>query len=691
MNEQIASDEEIVKGLIAGVASTRRSVSVAACNAVLDLLTTSVGRCRLLEFSAIDNLMKQLKTGAYRRVPKSSIPSISLIKEEVGTNTCFRIGFMEDEYPILLLQAAITLINECTLEQLRKIPGELSKNLLTYLTNLWTEVHKLILVDTVQKSERFFYLSNIRTSNLAECLFRLSMERSFPLPSKFQEVKRSIFHLGQISFESFVVNHWEESPLLITRPSNLVLQDNVFSFFLQRISSKETIHPFLACLLKNHASALPISSDELDIISFLKEAREHIGCPMIYQQDLRVLKTLDSEGEMHFFHGSSEVPHFLYARDISRCEEAYNDGYTFALRGMEFHFQDIAAISEGLATLFGQPSTGVNMYLTPPNSQGLARHRDDHCVLVCQIRGVKRWKIFPNPCPRLPRLYEPVDDLLDLESQNKLIDGCKEFLLREGDILYIPRGFPHEACTVIDDAKPNGNAEFSLHLTLAIEIEPPFEWEGFVHVALYNWCRNYNTSTRTSCESSSRDIDDVALHLMHIAIKLIGEVDPMFRKACLVGSISFPSVTEGWLQTHQQSTFNHLLKRINANSNFSDVVSTIKATIGKHEDLFEKLRWLRHLDPQTSSMEMENLFYLLVHEKDKVEAAFMEVKSEFCNGVVFEDVIPHYSVILEKYRRTRKQYINGIESKPEGKTEEESRKGEDLLAFPSTCKYAFTV
>lgn len=585
--------------------------------------------------------------------------------EEVSKKTCFRIGFMEDEHPILLLHVAITLINECTLEQLRKVPRELSKNLLTYLAKLWTEVRKHILVDAVQESERFFYLSNIRTNNLAESLFRISMEGIFSIPSKFQEVKRSIFHLGQISFESFVVNHWEESPLLITRPSNALLHDNAFSSFLQYIRSKETVPSFIACLLQNHASALPISSDELDIISFLKEAREHIGCPIIYQQDIRVLKTLDSKGEMHFFQGSSDsngsqVPHFLYAHDILKCEEAYNDGYTFALRGLEFHFQDIATISEGLAILFGQPSTGVNMYLTPPNSQGLARHRDDHCVLVCQIRGVKRWKIFPNPCPRLPRLYEPVDDLLDLESENELIDGCKEFLLREGDILYIPRGFPHEACTIIDDAKPNGNAESSLHLTLAIEIEPPFEWEGFVHVALHHWGRNYNLSTRISCESSSWDHDDVAVHLMHIAIKLIGDVDPMFRKACLVGAISFPSVTQGWLHTHQQSTFDQLLSKVNAKSNFRDVVSNVEAAIRKHEDVFENLRWLRHLDQNIPSMGMEDLIHLLVHEKDKVEAAFMEVKSAFCNGVVFEDIVPHYRMILEKYRRTRKQYINGM-------------------------------
>lgn len=381
---------------------------------------------------------------------------------------------MEDEYPILLLHVAITLINECTFEQLEKVPKELSKNLSTYLSTLWAEVHRHILIDTLHELERIFYLSNIRTNNLAESLFRLSMGSTFSMPSKFQEVKKRFFYLGQNSFEYFIMNQWEQSPFLIKRPSNDPLHDNIFISFSQFLNSNETVSSFLSFLLQNVTSALPISSDELDIINFLKESRENIGCPIIYQQDIRVVKTLDDKKEIHFFE-ASHVPYFLNAHDILRCEEAYKDGYTFALRGMEFRFKDIAAISEGLSFLFGQPSTGVNMYLTPPNSQGLARHRDDHCVLVCQIRGVKRWKIFPNPCPRLPRLYERVDDLLDLEGESEIIDKCKEFLLREGDILYIPRGFPHEACTIIDDDETNGNIDFSLHLTLAIEIEPPFE------------------------------------------------------------------------------------------------------------------------------------------------------------------------------------------------------------------------
>ncbi|XP_071729670.1 uncharacterized protein [Rutidosis leptorrhynchoides] len=498
-----------------------------------------------------------------------------------------------------------------------------------------------------------FYTSNIRTNNLAECLFRLSVEGTITTSFTSHEVKKSIFDFGQNSFESFIVNHWEQSPLLIQKPSNFSFQDNIFSPFSRFLRSNKTIFSFLDFMFHNLTSALPISSDELDISNFLNESRENIGCPLMYQQDIRVVKTLESKGENHFFQGP-----VLNAHDILRSREAYNDGYTFAMRGMEFRFKDIADISEGLTFLFGQPSTGVNMYLTPPNSQGLARHRDDHCVLVCQIRGVKKWKIFPNLGPHLPRLYENVDDLVYLEGENKL-DGFKEVLLREGDVLYIPRGFPHEACTVIDDdSEKIGNEEFSLHLTLAIEIEPPFEWEGFLHLALSLWGQNYKFTNHIPCEYSSQNLHNVAVYLMHISIKLIGECDPRFRKACLIGADSFKS--EDWLQTHQKSTFDSLLSKIYSDSNFNVIVSNLEAAVRKNEDFFDKLRWVCHLDQKMSSIELEDIFNVVDHQKDKVEAAFIEAKSEFCNGIVFDEAVHHYNLLLEKYRIIRKQYINGM-------------------------------
>lgn len=57
MNERIAMDGETVKALVSALAHPKRRVTLAACNAVLDLCTTSIGRQCLLDFSSLEALM----------------------------------------------------------------------------------------------------------------------------------------------------------------------------------------------------------------------------------------------------------------------------------------------------------------------------------------------------------------------------------------------------------------------------------------------------------------------------------------------------------------------------------------------------------------------------------------------------------------------------------------------------------
>lgn len=56
-NKQIAADAEIVRGLVSLLRNSEKRVLVAAANAVLDLSTTSVGRQKLLESSALEALL----------------------------------------------------------------------------------------------------------------------------------------------------------------------------------------------------------------------------------------------------------------------------------------------------------------------------------------------------------------------------------------------------------------------------------------------------------------------------------------------------------------------------------------------------------------------------------------------------------------------------------------------------------
>lgn len=404
-----------------------------------------------------------------------SFPSVGLCMENRRNVASARIAFTEDEPTVSLLSAAITLTNACSMDRLEMIPRRLSQKFLFNLKKLWEKVHDQTLDVNTRKSGQW-RPSNISVNNLAESIFRLSIGADqLADPFSSVSIEKQFFGADELCFKTFMLNYWEASPFLVTRLSRSSTEEDVLRSFSRYLSNKGLFPTFLS-ILKSFVSCVPLASDEMNILSFLEEARDQLGCPILYQQDIRVVRTEQSESEVHFFCASLDQscnkPSAFVVDDIMKCTEAYKEGYTIALRGVEFRFAKIAAVADCLANLFGQPSVGVNMYLTPRNSQGLARHFDDHCVFVCQLLGTKQWKVFSQPALQLPRLYDPLDSQHGLEVES-LLGGCRKLLLKEGDILYIPRGFAHEACT--DDGGTGDFSGFSLHVTFGIEVEPPFE------------------------------------------------------------------------------------------------------------------------------------------------------------------------------------------------------------------------
>ena len=83
---------------------------------------------------------------------------------------------------------------------------------------------------------------------------------------------------------------------------------------------------------------------------------------------------------------------------------------------------------------------GSNAYLTPASAQGLALHCDDVEVFACQLEGTKEW-----------RLYAPLDPLARTHSpdyrRSEVGAETHRVILREGDMLYVPRGTVHQANT----------------------------------------------------------------------------------------------------------------------------------------------------------------------------------------------------------------------------------------------------
>lgn len=395
------------------------------------------------------------------------------------------IWLEEDEYCTLLLQGATALINSCTIEQLSRIPADLSENFLLLLKGLWGQAYKHNLYcgsSRCDHKENEVSASIVGTNNLIESIFRLSVNYGLHPESKdIEHVKKYLFDSGEVSVKQFLSEVWETSPMLMRHASKASLRQNgIFNSLLLYLGTEKAIPSILPSILECITSCPAIESDELDILQVIEGIKDNLGSPILYNQDIRVVRKKPGEKESHYFleqldSSFSMGPHILSMNDLLECKEAFMDGYSIALRGMEFRYQTIAVIADGLASLFGQPSAGVNMYLTPSNSQGLARHSDDHCVFVCQLIGAKRWTVYSRPDFQLPRLYESSYSSNDTEDKNCEAHGHQQILLKEGDVLYIPRGIPHEAIAVADDEDANNTTGFSLHLTLAIEIEPPFE------------------------------------------------------------------------------------------------------------------------------------------------------------------------------------------------------------------------
>ncbi|XP_051142871.1 uncharacterized protein LOC127259532 [Andrographis paniculata] len=655
MNEKVAMEDEIVEGLISNCGSTKPEIAMAACNAMLDLSTASIGRRRLVEFSAIKSLLL-----CFIQESETPVSTVSLAEELKLIE--------EDEYRILLLRCAITLVNSCSVEELHHIPTKLSEKFTELLKLVWRAAHRQQLCSISSGCDQIRKLG-ISISSLAESIFRLSLKYDQDPRSKdFENVKKSIFDSGEVSIEQFLSEIWEVSPMLIANISEAAMR-SMFSPFVKYLGRKEEIPKFITSMLKDTISCPAMASDDLDIIHVIDELKKELGCRIVYNQDIRVVKTSCGGRESHYFQNQfdsscTSTPHVFGIDDLKKCEEAFNQGYSIALRGVEFRFQSIATIANGLASLFGQPSAGVNMYLTPSNSQGLARHSDDHCVFVCQLIGEKKWTIFPRSNSQLPRLYEPFESLHDLGGESPEINGCRHFLLKEGDVLYIPRGFPHEARTgAADDQNIDENIGFSLHLTLSVEVEPPFEWEGFMQVAMHCWDKKVLSLLRKSNDSMEWNLHVLAVRLMHVAIKLIGDSDLAFRKACLVGATALPSY-KTHLSNNQNDVFKNLVDRIANEARFSDALRHTESAARRNEDPLEHIKWIAEMKgPESSNISSLDCDYnpeLSSSTQINSEAAFLQVQGRFCNEIRLEEVEQQYKALLEKYKKVRRQYNDGM-------------------------------
>jgi hypothetical protein len=162
--------------------------------------------------------------------------------------------------------------------------------------------------------------------------------------------------------------------------------------------------------------------------------------------------------------GSAAVPTHEYLRDDGRVDlpglfHAFDAGATLVVSQFHELHAPLMRFCRGLEQVFLH-GVQANIYLTPPGAQGFRAHYDTHDVLVLQVVGEKRWRIWPGqPVPR-PTRRTPWPGNIAPEGEPEVLT------LRAGDSLYVPRGVMHDAAAQEGDTP-------SLHITVGL-LEPSF-------------------------------------------------------------------------------------------------------------------------------------------------------------------------------------------------------------------------
>jgi hypothetical protein len=138
------------------------------------------------------------------------------------------------------------------------------------------------------------------------------------------------------------------------------------------------------------------------------------------------------------------------------------EGASLVIDAIDQIHPPVQKAAAGLEGFFRTP-VQVNAYASWTAEEGFGTHWDDHDVVMLQLEGSKRWKIY-GPTRRAPAWR-------DVEAPEAPTgDPIADLVLTPGDVLYLPRGWWHAV------SADQGTA--SLHLTFGLAAQTGAEFLG---------------------------------------------------------------------------------------------------------------------------------------------------------------------------------------------------------------------
>jgi ribosomal protein L16 Arg81 hydroxylase len=148
--------------------------------------------------------------------------------------------------------------------------------------------------------------------------------------------------------------------------------------------------------------------------------------------------------------------------DTAALLDWFDQGATLVFSQLNQKWLPLQKLKESLERAMSA-SVVTNVFLSNHDSQGFSVHYDSHDVFVVQLHGSKIWSIYDSPI-ELPTKREAFGtrNVTPRETPTTVT-------VHPGDLLYIPRGYFHEARTT---------EATSLHLTLGVH---PYLWIDYLH------------------------------------------------------------------------------------------------------------------------------------------------------------------------------------------------------------------
>jgi hypothetical protein len=118
------------------------------------------------------------------------------------------------------------------------------------------------------------------------------------------------------------------------------------------------------------------------------------------------------------------------AKSVADAVGGLSSGWSLEIRNLRdllSRRHPLTPVIDTVIALTGCPLVNSLLFVTPPRCQALAPHSDSDHTLTFQLKGSKRWHIIKEGSPPLA-----VD---------------QEFVLREGELLYVPPNFVHDVAS----------------------------------------------------------------------------------------------------------------------------------------------------------------------------------------------------------------------------------------------------